>query len=1357
MNMVPVSAQDSAELFQRGNALFSSGRFEEAAGAYLELIARDPLAADAWHNLGHASRQIDSAEAEHAFRAAVRLAPGNNDFLYSLAEFYLQQERFQESLTLCRKVLESDPADIRAWVGAGHACQRMFLLDEARACYEESLARVPGDPFALNNLGVIFRELGLLEQSRSCFETIIAADPGDGDAHWNLSHTLLLEGNLAAGWKEYEWRFCRTTAIPLPPFSQPRWQGEDLSGRTILLWAEQAYGDTIQFIRFAPLLAARGATVLVEVPDTALRRLIQFVSGVSGVIVRGEKLPRFDCWAPLMSLPLHLGIELTSIPADIPYLCPPPELTSSCKDRLPDAQPRIGLVWAGRSRPDPRRSCPASEFSRFAGLELPVRWFLLQVGGSQDDKELLCSHLGAVDLSPQFTDFAETAGVIADLDLVITIDSAVAHLAGALGKETWLLLPFAPDWRWFLERSDSPWYPTMRIFRQKAPAGWSELVDEVMQSLALYAGRQEQSAAPPTVDLMIAMGDEARQDERWEDAAACYRKALTIDPESALATLCLGGSLIFLKRPEEARGYLRRAVELEPENVDAHLNLAMASLAMGDFSEGWREFDWRLRNIEQPLPEIPMLDADAVEQGITGLTVLVHAEQGLGDMLQFCRYLPILSSCGAKVVASVPVPLVSLFAGITGVDRVIPHGELLPPADFQCLLMSLPLLLEGVCPEIPAAVPYLSPPEELVRLWSNRLPDDGRLKVGIVWGGRDMRKSGYRRSLRAEDYRCIIGFPGIALFSLQTGDRAAEISMLGGGVADLSGEIADFADTAAIIDNLDLVLTVDTSVAHLAGAMGKQVWVALLHAPDWRWLPNSGEITPWYPTMRLFRQESPGDWAGVMLRIEETLRPLLKEHLRCRAMERYEAGNLSDAARLFEALLALHPGDADALFCLGTIALREGDPVAAERHFMKLAAEDPDADCLNNLGHALGNQGRFDEAIAAFRRAVEIDPQHAGGWLNLGIYLHAAGRHRESRDTLLHLVSMKPDYAEGWQNLALAHQASGEIGQAFAAIGNALRIRPDYPMATWNLALLQLLCGNCEDGFRNFEARFSKAGAIASRFSSIPRWQGDEITGRSLLVHAEQGFGDTIQFLRYLPLLEERGIPVVMEVQDESLRLTAESVPGGQRVIVRGEDPGNPEFQIPLLSLPMAFGTDLRSIPTAPYLFMPEPLLAKWGQRFAGTGRYRVGIVWRGRSTPDPYRSISVELLAPLLELPGIGWYSLQVEEAANREAPPPIDRSHVGELTDFAETAACMQALDLVITIDTATAHLAGALGVPAWVLLPFVPDWRWLLDREDSPWYPSMRLFRQTSPRDWQGVVQRVVGALTMVLQEKKRDLRS
>jgi tetratricopeptide (TPR) repeat protein len=524
-----------------GNALRERGEVDKAIESYQTALRLNPQAADAWNNMGNAltgKGQIDAAI--EAYRHALRLRPAYPDANNNLGSALAGQGKVEQAIACYRQALSLRPDYSAAWHNLANALRVTGQLEEAIEAYGQAIQLKPSYAEAWNGLSLAHDEKGDTEKAAEALEHALRLNPNLPDAHSNQAMRWLLHGDFERGWPEYEWRW-KLKGAPLPQthFVQPRWNGEDLNGRTILLYAEQGYGDTIQFIRYAPLVKQRGGRVMfVCMPEVA--RLLQNFSGVDEMVPPG-KLPPFHLHCPLLSLPLVFKTRVETIPANVPYLKadaalaeqwsgklalvgrtlpatnvhggkrPPCEVPPSLIDgaagaltgglpadsagggtggtaqfpRAPSCQLKVGLAWAGRPThgDDRKRSIRLSQLAPLAQIS-GVTFFSLQKGDPAAESANPLAGMQLIDCAPDLHDFADTAALISQLDLVIAVDTAVAHLAGALGKPVWVLLPFKPDWRWLLNRNDSPWYPTMRLFRQSGRREWNEVIEEVCRALA---------------------------------------------------------------------------------------------------------------------------------------------------------------------------------------------------------------------------------------------------------------------------------------------------------------------------------------------------------------------------------------------------------------------------------------------------------------------------------------------------------------------------------------------------------------------------------------------------------------------------------------------------------------------------------------------------------------------------------------------------------------------------------------------------------------------------------------------------------------------------------------------------------
>ena len=499
------------------------------------------------------------------------------------------------------------------------------------------------------------------------------------------------------------------------------------------------------------------------------------------------------------------------------------------------------------------------------------------------------------------------------------------------------------------------------------------------------------------------------------------------------------------------------------------------------------------------------------------------------------------------------------------------------------------------------------------------------------------------------------------------------------------------------------------------------------------------------------------------------------------AIALHRQGKLAEAERLYALVLGEDPGNFDALHSLGLVNLQRGALAAGIGLLARASAVRPDsAEAWSNLALGYARSRRYDEAVASYDKAIALKPNHAAAHINRGNALlelrrfadalasydkaialkpgHAAAhnnrgaalkdlwRYDEALASFEQAIALNPGYAEAHCNRGAALRDLRRYDEALASYAKAIQLKPDYAEAHFNEGLCRLLLGQFEIGWRKYEWGWKRDKVARKRHADRPLWLGDEsIAGKTLLIHADSGLGDAIQFCRYAPLLEARGAKVLLEVQPPLTSLMR-SLNGVAAIIAQGEPAPGSDCQCPLFSLPLACKTTIDTIPNrVPYLAADPERVAFWRSELGGQG-FKIGVASSGNphNAQDHIRSIPLGSFAPLLNSSSRLFYlqkEYRPEEEAFLKARPEIrDLHHL----DLAETAAVIACMDLVVSADTSIAHLAGALSKAVWILLAFAADWRWLMDREDSPWYPTARLFRQQSMGDWAGVMARVADAL-------------
>ena len=585
----------------------------------------------------------------------------------------------------------------------------------------------------------------------------------------------------------------------------------------------------------------------------------------------------------------------------------------------------------------------------------------------------------------------------------------------------------------------------------------------------------------------------------------------------------------------------------------------------------------------------------------------------------------------------------------------------------------------------------------------------------------------------------------------------------------------DFADTAAAIANLDLVISIDTAVAHLAGAMGKPVWILLPWVPDWRWLLDI-DHSPWYPSMRLYRQPSAGDWQRPVAQMAKDLsqwldrrnqRPLdatlQKPYLE--AADRHRQGEFHEAETRYRQLLSWVPDHHPTLSALGLLYLKSGRHREAIQILQQALALQPDDPlCLNNIGLAFQQIGQPEAAMMAFAGAVTCQSDFVTAYHNIGNVYWELGNLDEVIQWYAKALAITPKDAQAQLAIGKLYLQKLDPNHARQHFEKAIALDPQMVSARISLATTTLMQGDFDTGWRAYRWRFKDETTLGYTYPGrfhLPRWQGETFRHKRLLVHAEQGLGDTIQFARFLPQVKALGGEVIFQVQDV-LRPLFNNFSGVDRLeCLPAHQPEKPaaELYVPLLDLPLCLGTTLDSIPAQmPYLQAVPEKVSHWRERLKAD-KMKIGIVWQGNPNHfnDRKRSIPVDYFLELSRNPDIQLYSLQktmtAEELQYLSTWNQITRlDH--ELKNFDDTAAAIACLDLVISVDTAVAHLAGAMDQPVWVMLPFIPDWRWMLGRADTPWYPSMTLFRQPVANNWAPVITAIQEKIKSLLHGNRSE---
>nr|WP_315849410.1 tetratricopeptide repeat protein [uncultured Rhodoferax sp.] len=477
----------------RGNALRDMGQGDEAISSYQQALQCQPQYAQALHGLGLAYGDVKRwSQSLAAFDAALLQKPDYAVAYMDRGNTLRELDRVPEALQSYERSLQLNPQSAQAWSNRGVVLKRLGRMEDAAASYERAIALDAGFVDAMVNYATLLKDMMRLSAAVAMNGRALEIDPDNSGAHLNLAICHLVAGAWSQGWSHYEWRW-KTDQLKdgVRTFAQPQWRGEPLEGKTILLHAEQGLGDTLQFCRFTQTLAVRGARVLLEV-QAPLVELLASLPGVHTLLVKGQPLPAFDVHCPLLSIPLALGLTLENMPPVHAYLRADPVVERAWALKAgSDTALRVGVVWSGRPehKNDHNRSIPFAEFQRIFRSE--QRYHCLQKEFRAADLPALTARSDVAVWDTQLQSFSDTAALIAAMDLVVSVDTSVAHLAAAMGKPVWLLLPFSPDWRWVVGRDDSPWYPRIRLFRQPDTGQWAPVLAHLHQALGLFTRSQE--------------------------------------------------------------------------------------------------------------------------------------------------------------------------------------------------------------------------------------------------------------------------------------------------------------------------------------------------------------------------------------------------------------------------------------------------------------------------------------------------------------------------------------------------------------------------------------------------------------------------------------------------------------------------------------------------------------------------------------------------------------------------------------------------------------------------------------------------------------------------------------------------
>lgn len=1471
-------------------------------------------------------------EAEFFYKKAIQIQPENTELNFNYGVLLAKLNRDEEAVERYNLVIKTDNNFAKAYYNISDLLLKNNKYAEAKDYLERCIAVDPNYVDAIYNLGCVYEGMRDYISAAEYYIKAVDAKNDYHDARWNGSLQLLRRGDYLKGFEFYEERL-KKTELQRPDLRLPEWKGENLSGKRILVYYEQGYGDFFQFVRYLKLLKKNDNYVILEIKEeisellTGFKYADEFINKPAGNKVSA------DYKVALLSLPNIYKTGINSIPGGVPYLFPSLNKLKKFDWIKNDPNLKIGFYWSGNPDP-PKNRIRHTTLECFSTLFdfKNVSFYSLQVGNEAEKLSNL-NNKNVFDLSEQIKDFGDSGGAISHMDLIITIDTSIAHLSGSMGKETWLLLCSAPDWRWFDSDINSLWYPTLKYFRKPIGGIWEtvfiqikneliqkityaylnddaahlrenilknkwsllnkqligsylekfpydlsviqhllknsisienyedaavlinqflklnypELSDkflgeieffkknypraieyynkyspykpddqEVNINLALsYININEFAKAKDVLSKLIDYFPRCRvgiynlgltcyylfqyddsikylrylseifpddneglnsllhvlietnndntaleflnknleklddkgwfyygriylKREKYSEAADSFKKSLAINNSNYNSTINLGYSFFLtgeydkalsvyiealssfktselyyntgvayneIGNTTEAEKYYKLAINLSPQNFTYHVAYAEMLFMQGKYLQGYDEYEWRLIN---PVYQGKLIRADEFDpENLTGKKILVYDEQGFGDVFQFLRYLKILKLKGAYIILQTRKELKKLLEMQDYIDELT-EDYTKTDYDFTFPLVSLGKYLKFPEDFFYNEISYLSLKKQAEKV--TKINDSK--KIGIVWTGKKDPPHNRKRHLELKELIPVLETSNCEYYSLQHGERnQEELEILNKfNIRNPGEKLQDFEETAYWIAGMDLIITIDTVVAHLASAMGKEVWLLLSKVPDWRW-GLSGVYTIWYPLINLFRQSKTGNWKDVVLSVKKQL------DLYLNYPEVYYNSQIKRK-------------------------LQTDDIIASHYYSTRLYEINNNSFLVYNyLGIISSKLGLTHSADDMFNKSILINPDNEEIKLNLAIHFSSSGRDEEALKIYESLINKGFTNDKLYYNYALLNHNKGNYKTAEKFYQLSIESNPESAESRFNNAILKLQEGDLPGGFAEFRWHQLIENRKYKKLSR-PEWKGEDLTGKTLFIYNAQGQGDFIQFSRYISLVKKYNCRLILECPKSLVRLTQETY-SVDSIVEKSDkfyEPDGYDYYIEMYSLPTVFKTDINTIPE-----VVKPVIKEDHFRIKTSNKLKIGVVWQGNPEHknDKNRSINPEDLFQTLKNEKTELVSLQLNDINERDRTILMkyevqDLSQ--KLTDFYATAQIINNLDLVVSIDSAVAHLSGMTGKETWVMLPYVADWRWMIERKDSPWYPAMSLIRQNFQRNWEEVMYKI-----------------
>ncbi len=1487
---IELDSRDPELFVELGTIYYQLGELKAAEFYYGEALEIRPMNFSANFNLGiiYRGKQEWEKAIEH-FRNAELVNPGNFLVLYNIGYAYQQINDDKNAILYYKKSLNENPISPEASFALGNMYKKNKDWKKAKEYFKASLRIKPDQTKVLTNLGIVFHYLGKFEDSRDILQEVLSLEPDNADAkvnlaatyyelgefeksekqylevvsenkndaiaHFNFSLLLFTIGKYSEALDEYEWRI-KTWDREIPLKNIKFWNGESLDGKKIVVLAEQGLGDAIQFVRYLPILKELGAYIILQA-RRPLQKLFIDNNLADEVAEEINGIDNADYKVFLMSIPKI--VRQFPYNSNLPYL----KINSiGTKYRLNNNNKlKVGIAWRGNTKHmyDFKRSVKLEYFEKILKNNEIVFYSLQKDVYNYEKNEL--TKFGVIDLSDKINSFHDSAQFIEQLDLVISIDSAVAHLAGAMGKEVWMPVSKISDWRWGTSEKSTKWYKSMKLYRQSETGIWNKVFQNIAKDLEhkiklLKKEKEQQLALLKSYGLKVyeegkiksaliyfekylesnsddctvlvltgliekesgnyslskryfkklldSCPDEitgllelARLENKFGNKKAAqkyYQKLIEKDNKSDYLNeygcflqgkgnyedaekyfeeaieknenvgylLNYANNLYFTKKYDKAIEIFNKVLSTDENLIAAHVGKSFTYLTQKDFKNGFAEYEYVLST---KIFETGKKNKWRGEKA-TDKRILIYTEQGIGDSIQFMRFLKNVKDKGLYVIIGTTKELKPFFETSKYVDEVTTKE--INDADYYSSIMNLPKVLGLENEKDFVQIEDVFTIDEVEKNRWKHILKDGMLNVGLAWHTNSKTPTSNRRSMNKEDLYSLLSIKKInfLIFEKNPSDSFwADIKERFPNVQIIDEQLWD---VAAIISNLDLVISIDTALLHISASQNIPTWVLLPKYCDWRWT-FEGKESYWYKSVLLYRQKEEGDWETLIKQVnndlleisDKSVKKVSPEKIFAEAEDYLVNGDLEKAEKILSNYISQLDNNPDFYFKLAYVKQKLGKLEEAINYYSALLEINPENfDALNNISVALKDLGNYSAANKFLKIALLISKDKPAVYNNLGLVSDAVGKFEEAIDYYSRAIKLNKDFTDAKLNLANVYMYRQKYNDALALLDDILAKNPDMPNANFNKSLILLMSGKYEEGFKYYEWR-RKLDDYTKRSFTKDELTYQDVAGKKILLYDEQGYGDTIQFSRFVKLLKNKGAEIILQTH-AALTPLMQNCDGVDKAIPRESysDEGiEYDFNLPLLSLPNYFSlTKEECLMDESYFNVDVSSVKYYKRRFFNNKNIKVGLVWEGK-TPlfNAHRSSSIQDYSALINVgAGYKFYSLQVGEVALR------DREKMKELgiidlsdaiKDFSDTAAIMKNLDLIITIDTAVAHLSGALKVKTYLLLSAKADWRWGAE-ETTIWYPTIEIIRQKQLNNWTDVINKVLDKMNPMKWSSKNN---